>query len=84
MYDLELDRIISEIRKKKAKTILIQLPDGLKPEAGKIAEHIEKNTKCQAFIWLNSCFGGCDIPITNTKIDLIVQFGHNQFIKEQW
>lgn len=80
-YDLELDRVIAEIKKQKAKTVCIQLPDGLKPEATTIVDFIEKNTNAQCFIWLGSCFGACDYP--NLKnIDLLVQFGHSEFKKE--
>ena len=43
-YDLELDKAIKEIKKQKAKLVCIQLPDGLKPEANKIKEILEKNT----------------------------------------
>lgn len=87
MYNLELDNIAKEIKKTKAKTVLIQLPDGLKPKAEIIVDYIEKNTKAKAFIWLGTCYGGCDIPNTSSispKIDLIIQIGHNKFIKEEF
>ncbi|MFA6022580.1 MAG: diphthamide synthesis protein [Candidatus Pacearchaeota archaeon] len=86
MYNLELEKIISEIKKQNAKQVLIQLPDGLKPKAKEITDYIEKNTDCRVFIWLGTCFGGCDIPLGMDflKIDLIFQFGHNKFNKEQW
>ena len=32
-YDLELEKVAEKIKKEKAKTVLIQLPDGLKPKA---------------------------------------------------
>ena len=81
-YDLELDRIASEIKEKKAKRVLIQLPDGLKPFSTLIAEAIKDKTKNKAevLIYFGSCFGACDIPIEEAKsadIDLIVQFGHS-------
>ena len=33
------------------------------------------------FIWLGSCFGGCDIPVEVDKlgVDLIIQFGHSDW-----
>ena len=37
-YDLELKRVASEIKKQKAKKVLIQLPDGLKPQATEISD----------------------------------------------
>ena len=82
-YDLELSRVVSEIRKRGSKKVLIQLGEGFKPRAIEIQEHIEKEMKEDAPIvcfWLNSCYGKCDIPeFLNSKdndIDLLVQFGH--------
>lgn len=75
-YELELEKVKGIILQKKAKTVLIQLPDGLKPEATIISEELEK-TGAEIFIWAGTCFGACDLP--NAKADLIVQFGHNEF-----
>lgn len=79
-YDLELERVAKEIRKKRAKEVCIQLPDGLKPRATEIAEYLEKNTKAKITIWAGSCFGACDIP--NVKTGLLVQWGHSSFLKK--
>jgi len=75
-YELELEKLKEKIKEKKAKTVLIQLPDGLKPKAVEISEKL-KETGAKIYIWAGSCFGACDIP--NTEVDLIVQFGHNEF-----
>jgi 2-(3-amino-3-carboxypropyl)histidine synthase len=87
-YNLELEKIVNEIQKSNSKRILIQLPDGLKPYAENIVDYITKNTKSnvKVFIWLGTCFGGCDIPtnLNILNIDLIIQFGHNKFNKEEW
>jgi len=78
-YDLELDKAIKEIKKTKAKTVLVQLPDGLKPRATEITKYLKENTKAEIFIWLDSCFGACDIP--NVDVNLIIQFGHTKWHK---
>lgn len=75
-FNFELKKVAAEIKKKKAKTVLIQLPDGLKPFATKIEEELTK-TKAAIFIWAGSCYGACDLP--KTDFDLTVQFGHNKF-----
>ena len=82
-YDLELDNVIKEINKQKAKTILIQLPDGLKPKATEIVDKIESKTNAKCFIWMDTNFGACDLPlgIEKLKIDLLVHFGHSKFEK---
>ena len=77
-YNLELNKAVKEIKKQKAKTVLIQLPDGLKPRAKEIADELEKQTKAKIVIWLGTCYGACDYP--NLKnIDLLIQWGHNEF-----
>lgn len=83
-YNLELDKVISKIKEKKCKRILIQLPEGLKPKAKTIVDTIKKQTGSEVLIWLGNCYGACDIPLglNQLNIDLLVQFGHNQFIKE--
>ena len=79
-YNLELNKAVKEIKKQKAKSVLIQLPDGLKPRAKEIADTLEKQTKAKIFIWLGSCYGACDYP--NLKgIDLLIQWGHSEFRK---
>jgi diphthamide biosynthesis enzyme Dph1/Dph2-like protein len=82
-YDLELAKVVSEIKRRQAKKVLIQLGEGLKPRAIEIQEHIQKEMKQDApeiFFWLNSCYGKCDIPeileSKNNDIDLLIQFGH--------
>lgn len=78
-YNLELEKAVKEIRKAKAKKVCIQLPDGLKPEATKIAGYLEKETKAEIFIWADSCFGACDIP--KLDVDLLIQWGHSKWKK---
>ncbi len=80
-YDLELDKIVQQINKKKARLVCLQLPDGLKQKATEISEFIEKNTKAKCVIWLGSCFGACDLPqgLENLDIDMFIQFGHSEW-----
>jgi len=74
-YDLELDKVVKQINKQKAKSVLIQLPDGLKPKATEIVNTLQEKTKANIMIWFDTCFGACDIP--KADVDLIVQFGHS-------
>lgn len=76
---MELKRVSKEIKKQKAKTVCIQLPDGLKPKATEIATFLEKETKAKVMIWAGSCFGSCDIP--KLDVDLLVQWGHSRWGK---
>ncbi|MBD3283431.1 hypothetical protein GF396_03975 [Candidatus Pacearchaeota archaeon] len=77
IYELELEKIIKNIKRQKAKKTLLQFPEGLKPHAQEIADYIESQTKTNCFIWLDTCYGACDIPIEAEKlVDLVIQFGH--------
>lgn len=79
-YNLELKKVTEEIKKHKAKHILLQFPDGLKPYASLVQKELEKSCKnTEFFIFLDSCFGACDVPLEVEKlgIDMIVQFGHS-------
>ncbi len=77
-YELELDRIVAEIKKQKAKTVLLQFPDGLKQYASEVVDFLETKTAAGVRVWLGSCFGACDIP--NSDCDLLVQFGHSPWV----
>ncbi len=83
-YDLELERVVNEIKKSKAKLILLQFPDGLKPDATVVADFLKSKTKAEFLIWLGSCYGACDLPVglerIKPKIDLVVQFGHSEML----
>jgi len=80
MYDLELEKAVEKIKKKKARLVCIQLPDGLKPVSDEIAERLEKETGAEIIIWMSSCFGACDIPpIDKLGFDLLIQFGHSRW-----
>jgi 2-(3-amino-3-carboxypropyl)histidine synthase len=76
-YGLELDKAAAFIRKEKAKTVCIQLPDGLKPQAGRIADALGAATGAKIFIWAGSCFGACDTPMLPKEFDLLLQWGHS-------
>jgi 2-(3-amino-3-carboxypropyl)histidine synthase len=61
---------------------LLQFPDGLKPYATAIVNFLEKKTNAEFLIWIGSCYGACDTPSEiekiKPKIDLVIQFGHNE------
>jgi len=83
-YNLELEKVVSEIKKSKAKTVLLQFPEGLKPYSTAVVDYLEQKTNAEFLIWLESCFGACDTPngLENIKpkIDLVIQFGHNEMM----
>jgi 2-(3-amino-3-carboxypropyl)histidine synthase len=84
LYDLEIDRVISEIRERKADKVLLQLPDGMRPFASQIVDAIENASNAKVFLSGDSCYGACDIALTQAKqlgVDLIVHYGHTPMVK---
>ena len=80
-YELELERVIKEIKKIHAKKVCIQLPDGMKLLATEIAQELEEKTGADILIWLGTCFGACDIPqgLEKLGVDLLIQWGHSKW-----
>ncbi|MGD6809943.1 MAG: diphthamide biosynthesis enzyme Dph2 [Candidatus Bathyarchaeia archaeon] len=84
-FDFEEERIKQEILNLGAKRVLIQLPQGLKPEATRIAKIVEK-TGALAMISADPCYGACDIATTEAAslgADLVIHFGHSKFVKHE-
>ena len=81
-YKLDLKKAINLIEKEKAKLVLLQFPDGLKPYATSIVDYLEKKTGVEFLIYLGSCFGACDTPsgMDNLGVDLTIQFGHSSLM----
>ncbi len=82
-FDLEEERVKQEILKLGAKRVLIQVPEGLKPEAPHIAKTIEK-LGVQAIISADPCYGACDLAIAEAEslgTDLIIHYGHTKLVK---
>jgi 2-(3-amino-3-carboxypropyl)histidine synthase len=83
-YDLELKRVIDEIKKTKAKIVLLQFADGLKSYAVPVVDYLKGifKDRVEFLIWLETCYGACDMPVgidkTKPQVDLVVQFGHNE------
>jgi 2-(3-amino-3-carboxypropyl)histidine synthase len=78
-YSIDLEKTIENIRRKKYKTIALQLPEGLKSSYLKIVEKIEKETNCEIIIVADPCFGACDIAnyeLKNIGVEFIIQIGH--------
>ncbi|HVP40772.1 MAG TPA: diphthamide biosynthesis enzyme Dph2 [Candidatus Krumholzibacteriaceae bacterium] len=84
IFDFEEERLAKEIRKHKAKRVLIQLPEGLKPYALSIATTVE-SVGVQALVSADPCYGACDLAVYDAQAlqaDLIVHYGHTEMIKQ--
>ena len=82
-YDLALEELARQIRRRKAKRVCIQLPDGLKPEAGRIVDYLhDVLPEVDVIIWGGSNFGACDLPLEVKRlgVDLLIHYGHTQWV----
>jgi 2-(3-amino-3-carboxypropyl)histidine synthase len=82
-FDFEEERIKQEITKLEAKRVLIQLPEGLKPEAPRLAKIVEK-TDALPIISADPCYGACDLATAEAEslgVNLIIHYGHAKLLK---
>jgi 2-(3-amino-3-carboxypropyl)histidine synthase len=84
-FDFEEERIKQEITRLNAKRVLLQMPEGLKPEALRIAKLVEK-TGALPIISADPCYGACDLATSEAEslgADLIIHFGHAKLLKHE-
>ena len=82
-FDFEEERVKQEILRLGAKRVLIQLPEGLKPEAPRIAKPVEK-LGVLPIISADPCYGACDLATAEAEslgADLIIHYGHSKLVK---
>lgn len=74
MFDLELDYLRAEVKKRGAKRVLVQLPEGLMERANEIVCALD----CDVLLWAKPCYGSCDVPTwAPVDVNLIVAYGHS-------
>jgi 2-(3-amino-3-carboxypropyl)histidine synthase len=79
MFQLEKDLIIQEIRNRKPKRILLQMPEGLKPIGFELARSLETETGVEVMVSGDPCYGACDLALNPKKqvgADLLIHVGH--------
>lgn len=83
-FDFEEQRIKDEIQRLNAKRVVLQMPQGLKPEAAKLAKIVE-DAGAVAIISSDPCYGACDIALFEAEslcADLVVHFGHAKMVSD--
>lgn len=84
-YDLEEEHVMEEIRRLNSRRVLIQLPDGLRPHALKLAERLEENTGAEILLSGDSCYGACDLALHQARsleAHLLVHYGHGRMLPD--
>ncbi len=78
-YTIDFDAAINQIKKKSNCALALQLPEGLKSVATRLANYLEEHAQCTVYIIADPCFGACDLAdakLSALPIDLILQVGH--------
>jgi 2-(3-amino-3-carboxypropyl)histidine synthase len=81
-YDLELERAVNEINEHEPDKVCLHMPDGIKPKANEIIDHLQDQTGVEEImVWGGSCFGACDLPVEvkNIGVDLMIHWGHSRW-----
>lgn len=84
-FDFEEERIKQEIKRLKAKRVLIQLPEGLKPHGFRLARVVEK-TGALPIVSADPCYGGCDLAMAEAEslgVNLIIHYGHAKLLRHE-
>ncbi len=79
MYDLEEARLVEEIKKRSARRVLLQLPEGLKPFAAGLAKRLQDSSNAEVIVSGDPCYGACDLAVQQMRqlgTDLLIHFGH--------
>lgn len=82
-FDFEEERIRQEIKKLEAKSVLIQLPEGLKPHGPRLARVVEQ-TGALPIVSADPCYGACDVATVDAEslgVGLIIHYGHARQLK---
>ncbi|MDW5562832.1 MAG: diphthamide biosynthesis enzyme Dph2 [Methanomassiliicoccus sp.] len=79
LYDFRLEEVAAWIRAVGARTIALQMPEGLKVHAQSIARELEATTGASILIVGDPCYGACDYTVRfRDYADALVQFGHSE------
>ncbi len=80
----DMVKIEKSIARHGAKTVALQVPEGLKSDVCSIARQVEK-LSVDVLIFADPCFGACDIPdvlMERAGCDLAVHVGHSQMVSK--
>jgi 2-(3-amino-3-carboxypropyl)histidine synthase len=76
---IDIERLASEIKRRKAKKVLVQIPEGLKMSALGLLDELKKHG-INTLLSTETCYGACDLKDREAKAlgcDLLVHIGHS-------
>jgi len=82
MIVIKTDKMLQEIKKRKAKKVLIQAPEGIKGIVSRFIPELIEETGANILIHGEACYGGCDLGLVDAErmnIDLVLHVGHTPY-----
>lgn len=77
MYDFRLGEVADWLRGIGARTVAVQMPEGLKVHAQHVSRVLESEAGVRCLIIGDPCYGACDYTVRyRSYADALVQFGH--------
>jgi len=79
-FMIDCKKLVQEIKRRKARRVLVQLPEGLKMQALEITKALEKSG-AEILLSIETCYGACDIldrEALSLECDIIIHFGHSE------
>ena len=85
MYNLELPKVVEEVKRRGSRRVLLQLPDGMRPFAFQLVKAIREGTGAEVYLSGDSCYGACDVAsrqASELNADLLVHYGHSPILED--
>jgi len=85
-YNIDLENAAKKIKNKNYKTVVLQVPEGLKSYSFKFVDLLEKETPARVIISADPCFGACDIVDSEFKklgAEFVIQIGHTPILYDE-
>lgn len=80
---IDVDEIVRIAAERKAKTIGLQFPEGLKRQGPGIAKELEAKTGAMVIVSGDPCYGACDIDDGLLEmVDVLFHFGHSRLMDD--
>ncbi|WP_424356746.1 diphthamide biosynthesis enzyme Dph2 [Methanocella sp. MCL-LM] len=80
---IDVDGIVRIAGERKAKTIGLQFPEGLKRQGPGIAKDVEARTGALVIVSGDPCYGACDIDDSLLDmVDVLFHFGHSRLMDD--
>ncbi|HIH09499.1 MAG TPA: hypothetical protein HA254_02405, partial [Candidatus Diapherotrites archaeon] len=82
---VELEEAKKFLSQRESKTVIVQIPEGLKAQATKIIDGLSKSAE-NVFVKMDPCYGACDLPLHDMQAlnaDCIIHIGHGPIHKHK-